>query len=144
MLSETDEKGAYGPYTQSKRKGIYQAYVKSLVEQGLAYPCFMTEEELATIREKQESEKLLPGVYGEFAKYRDITVEEAQKRIENGDEYVVRLKSPGKEDKRIKFKDVIKGEIEMPENILDVVLLKKDGTPTVSYTHLTLPTICSV
>lgn len=85
----------------------------------------MTEEELATIREKQESEKLLPGVYGEFAKYRDITVEEAQKRIENGDEYVVRLKSPGKEDKRIKFKDVIKGEIEMPENILDVVLLKK-------------------
>ena len=70
------------------------------------------------------------GVYGEFAKYRDITVEEAQKRIENGDEYVVRLKSPGKEDKRIKFKDVIKGEIEMPENILDVVLLKKDGTPT--------------
>ena len=107
MLSETDEKGAYGPYTQSKRKDIYQAYVKSLVEQGLAYPCFMTEEELATIREKQESEKLLPGVYGEFAKYRDITVEEAQKRIENGDEYVVRLKSPGKEDKRIKFKDCL-------------------------------------
>ena len=68
MLSETDEKSAYGPYTQSKRKDIYQAYVKSLVEQGLAYPCFMTEEELATIREKQESEKLLPGVYGEFTK----------------------------------------------------------------------------
>ena len=136
MLSETDEKGAYGPYTQSKRKDIYQAYVKSLVEQGLAYPCFMTEEELATIREKQESEKLLPGVYGEFAKYRDITVEEAQKRIENGDEYVVRLKSPGKEDKRIKFKDVIKGEIEMPENILDVVLLKKDGTPTYHFAHV--------
>lgn len=136
MLSEDEEKGAYGPYTQSKRKDIYQAYVKSLVEQGLAYPCFMTEEELAQIREKQESEKLLPGVYGEFAKYRNITVEEAQKRIENGDEYVVRLKSPGKTENRIKFKDVIKGEIEMPENILDVVLLKKDGTPTYHFAHI--------
>lgn len=135
MLSETEEKGAYGPYTQSKRTEIYQAFVKSLVQKGLAYPCFMTEEELASIREKQEGEKLLPGVYGEFAKYRDISVEEAEKRIKNGDEYVVRLKSPGSEDKRVKFKDVIKGEIEMPENILDVVLLKKDGTPTYHFAH---------
>lgn len=135
MLSETEEKGAYGPYTQSKRTEIYQAFVKSLVQQGLAYPCFMTEEELSQIREKQEGEKLLPGVYGEFAKYRDISVEEAEKRIKNGDEYVVRLKSPGSEDKRVKFKDVIKGEIEMPENILDVVLLKKDGTPTYHFAH---------
>lgn len=135
MLSETEEKGVYGPYTQSKRTEIYQSFVKSLVEKGLAYPCFMTEEELAQIREKQESEKLLPGVYGKFAKYRDISVEEAEKRIKNGDEYVVRLKSPGSEDKRVKFKDVIKGEIEMPENILDVVLLKKDGTPTYHFAH---------
>lgn len=136
MLSETEEKGEYGPYMQSKRTPIYQAYVKSLVEEGLAYPCFMTEEELSSIREKQEGEKLLPGVYGEFAKYRNITVEEAQKRIQNGDEYVVRLKSPGKPENRIKFKDVIKGEIEMPENILDVVLLKKDGTPTYHFAHV--------
>ncbi len=135
MLSETEEKGAYGPYTQSKRTEIYQAFVKSLVEKGLAYPCFMSEEELSEIREKQESEKLLPGVYGEFAKYRNITVEEAEKRIKNGDEYVVRLMSPGKEDGKIKFKDGIKGEIEMPENILDVVLLKKDGTPTYHFAH---------
>lgn len=136
MMSETEEKGAYGPYIQSRRTPIYQAYVKSLVEQGLAYPCFMTEDELAVIREKQEADKLLPGVYGEFAKYREITVEEAEKRIANGDEYVVRLKSPGQEDKRIKFKDAIKGDIEMPENILDVVLLKKDGTPTYHFAHV--------
>ncbi len=136
MMSETEEKGAYGSYMQSKRKDIYQAYVKSLVEQGLAYPCFMTEDELSEIREKQESEKLLPGVYGEFAKYRDITVEDAQKKIGNGDEYVVRLKSPGKMDGRIKFKDGIKGEIEMQENVLDVVLLKKDGTPTYHFAHV--------
>ncbi len=135
MLSETEESGEYGPYTQSKRTKIYQAYVKSLVEQGLAYPCFMTEEEIAGVREKQEAEKKLPGIYGEYAKYRDITVEEAKKKIENGEEYVVRLKSPGQPDKRIKFKDVIKGEIEMPENILDVVLLKKDGTPTYHFAH---------
>ncbi len=136
MLSETEEKGAYGPYMQSKRKDIYQAYVKELVEKGLAYPCFMTEDELSKIREKQEAEKLLPGIYGEFAAYRDISVEEAEKRIKNGDEYVVRLKSPGKADGRIKFKDVIKGEIEMPENVLDVVLLKKDGTPTYHFAHV--------
>lgn len=135
MLSETEEKGSYGPYTQSRRTEIYQSFVKSLVEKGLAYPCFMTEEELSLIREKQESEKVLPGIYGEFAKYRDISVEEAEKRIKNGDEYVVRLKSPGNADNRIKFKDVIKGEIEMPENILDVVLLKKDGTPTYHFAH---------
>lgn len=135
MLSEIDEKGAYGPYIQSKRTEIYQTFVKELVEKGLAYPCFMTEEEIAEIREKQEAEKLLPGIYGDFAKYRDITVEEAEKRISNGEEYVVRLKSPGQEDRRVKFKDVIKGEIEMPENILDVVLLKKDGTPTYHFAH---------
>lgn len=135
MLSETKEKGAYGPYIQSKRTEIYQCYVKSLVEKGLAYPCFMTEEELSEIREKQEANKELPGVYGKYAKYRDIAVEEAKAKIESGCEYVVRLKSPGKPENRIKFKDVIKGEIEMPENILDVVLLKKDGTPTYHFAH---------
>lgn len=135
MLSETEEKGAYGPYTQSKRTRIYRTYVKSLVEQGLAYPCFMSEEELAAVREKQEEVKLLPGIYGEFAVFRDITVSEAERRIKNGEEYVVRLKSPGSADRRVKFKDVIKGEIEMPENILDVVLLKKDGTPTYHFAH---------
>lgn len=135
MLSETKEKGAYGPYIQSKRTEIYQCYVKSLVEKGLAYPCFMTEEELSEIREKQEANKELPGVYGKYAKYRDITVEEAKAKIESDCEYVVRLKSPGKPENRIKFKDVIKGEIEMPENILDVVLLKKDGTPTYHFAH---------
>lgn len=135
MLNETDEKGSYGPYIQSKRTSIYQSYVKSLVEQGMAYPCFMTEEEIAAVREKQEKEKKLPGIYGEFAKYRDITVEEAQRRIENGEEYVVRLKSPGKPDGKVSFKDGVKGKIEMPENILDIVLLKKDGTPTYHFAH---------
>ncbi|MGN1116362.1 MAG: glutamate--tRNA ligase [Candidatus Ornithomonoglobus sp.] len=134
-MGETEESGAYGPYTQSKRTHIYQAYVKDLVEKGLAYPCFMTEDEIAQVRKQQEEEKALPGIYGKYAKYRDITVEEAEKRIKNGDEYVVRLKSPGKPDGRIKFKDEVKGKIEIQENILDIVLLKKDGTPTYHFAH---------
>lgn len=134
-INENEEHGSYGPYTQSKRNHIYHAYVKKLVEDGLAYPCFMTEEEISEVREKQEAAKLLPGIYGEYAKFRDITVEEAQRRIDEGEEYVIRLKSPGKPDGRISFKDEIKGKIEMPENILDIVLLKKDGTPTYHFAH---------
>ena len=134
-INATDEVGAYGPYTQSRRNHIYHAYVKSLVERGLAYPCFMTEDEIAEIRKEQEAQKKLPGIYGKYAKYRDITADEAQARIANGDEYVVRLKSPGKPDGRISFKDEVKGKVEMPENILDIVLLKKDGTPTYHFAH---------
>ncbi len=135
VVSENEEKGAYGPYTQSKRTHIYQAFVKRLTEQGLAYPCFMTEDELNVIRAEQESKKMLPGVYGAFAKYRDITPDKAKELIDGGAEYVVRLKSPGNAKNRVKFTDVIKGEIEMPENFLDVVLLKKDGTPTYHFAH---------
>ncbi|MBQ8636914.1 MAG: glutamate--tRNA ligase [Clostridia bacterium] len=135
MLSETEEKGNYGPYTQSARRDIYRCFVKELVKKGLAYPCFMSEEELAKIRELQETKKELPGVWGDYAKFRDITVEEAKRRIDAGEQYVVRLRSPGQADKRIKFKDVIRGEIEMPENINDIVLLKKDGIPTYHFAH---------
>ena len=135
MLSETEEKGAYGPYIQSARRDIYRCFVKELVKKGLAYPCFMSEEELSQIREKQEAEKELPGVWGKYAKFRGISVEEAKRRIDAGEDYVVRLLSPGDSEKRIKFKDVIKGDIEMPENIIDVVLLKKDGMPTYHFAH---------
>lgn len=135
VTSTTEETGVYGPYTQSKRTAIYQAFVKRLVEEGMAYPCFMKEEEIGKIREIQENAKQLPGIYGEYARYRDITAEEAKQRIDAGEEYVVRLKSPGQPGGRIKFKDLIKGEIEMDENILDVVLLKRDGTPTYHFAH---------
>ena len=135
VISQNEEKGEYGPYTQSKRTEIYQAFVKSLVEKGMAYPCFMTEEEIQSVRAEQEAKKFLPGIYGEYAKYRGITADEAKKLIDEGREYVLRLKSPGKPGGRIKFKDMIKGEIETDENILDVVLLKKDGTPTYHFAH---------
>lgn len=135
MLTETESIGDYGPYTQSKRKEIYQAYCKSLVERGYAYPCFCTAEELDEIRHEQEENKKNPGYYGEFAKCRNLSYEEIENNINSGMLYVLRLKSPGKDDARIKFADAVKGEIEMPENVQDIVLLKTDGIPTYHFAH---------
>ena len=130
------EEGAYGPYKQSQRKEIYQAFAKSLVQKGLAYPCFCSEETLAKIREEQEKDKILPGYHGKHAYCRDLSYEEIEKNIKEGKSYVLRLKSPGSEDKRITFKDGIRGKIELPENIVDVVILKSDGIPTYHFAHV--------
>lgn len=135
MLTETESLGAYGPYTQSQRKEIYQTYAKSLVEKGLAYPCFCTADELDIIRKKQEENKQNPGYYGEEAKCRALTFDEIAENIKNGVPYVLRLKSPGSPTARISFYDEIKGEIEMPENIQDIVILKTDGIPTYHFAH---------
>ena len=135
MTSETEEVGKYGPYKQSLRKEIYQAYAKYLIEQGKAYPCFCTPEELNQIREKQEAAKIRPGYYGIWAKCRGLTVEEMAKKIEAGDEYIIRLKSPGREDRKIKHKDIIKGNVEFPENDQDIVIIKGDGLPTYHFAH---------
>ncbi len=130
------EIGDYGPYKQSERAAIYQCFAKSLVEKGLAYPCFCTEEEIADIRAKQEEQKLLPGYYGEFAKCRNLSYEEIETAIKEDKPYVIRLKSPGSEDRRISYKDGIRGKIELPENIVDVVILKSDGIPTYHFAHV--------
>lgn len=135
MISETEETGAYGPYIQSKRKDIYQCFCKELVKKGLAYPCFCTAEELAEVREKQEADKLTPGYYGSFAKCRNLSYEEIEEKIKANTPYVMRLKSPGSEENKISFDDGIKGTIEMPENITDIVLLKTDGIPTYHFAH---------
>ncbi len=130
------EKGDYGPYYQSHRKDIYHTVAKYLVEQGFAYPCFCTEDELSSLREKQEEEKCdTKGYYGKWAKCRDLSFEEQKALIEEGRTYTLRLRSPGSEDRRITFEDLIKGKIEMPENIQDVVLLKTDGIPTYHFAH---------
>ncbi len=135
MMSETESIGDYAPYIQSKRAEIYQTYCKDLVLKGLAYPCFCTPEELNDIREKQEAKKENPGYYGKYAKCRDLSLEEIEEKIKNNVPYVLRLKSPGDENRRITFEDGIKGKIEMPENVLDVVLLKADGIPTYHFAH---------
>ena len=129
------ESGNYGPYKQSERAEIYQCYVKSLIKQGLAYPCFCSEEELAKAREKQEALKVRTGYHGEWAKHRDITYEETKALIDEGKTFVVRLRSPGSEENKVFFEDGIKGKIEMPENDEDFVILKSDGIPTYHFAH---------
>ena len=127
--------GSYGPYQQSLRADIYHVFVKSLVQKGLAYPCFCTQEELAETRARQESGRQRTGYYGEYACCRALSPEEAAGKIERGLPYVVRLRSPGDESRRVKFDDMIKGTIEMPENDQDIVLLKTDGIPTYHFAH---------
>ena len=130
------EKGAYGPYTQSQRAEIYQTVAKDLVKKGLAYPCFCTAEELSAIREQQEKgDALIWGYFGKWAKCRDLSYEEIEANIKAGKPYVLRFRSNGQEDKRIFFDDIIRGKIEMPENIIDEVLLKSDGIPTYHFAH---------
>lgn len=135
MISEEESKGNYGPYKQSERKEIYQAYAKYLIEQGKAYPCFCTPEDVENIRAKQEAAKIRPGYYGVWAKCRNNTVEEMAEKIKNGEKYIVRFKSPGREDRKIKHKDVIKGNVEFPENDQDIVIIKADGLPTYHFAH---------
>ena len=136
MTTETEEKGNYGPYKQSLRKEIYQSYAKYLIEQGKAYPCFCTPEELDEMRTKQENAKIRPGYYGIWAKCRNLTVEEMINKINSGENYIIRFKSQGREDRKIKHKDVIKGNVEFPENDQDIVIIKADGLPTYHFAHV--------
>ena len=135
MTGQETSKGEYGPYRQSERAEIYRTFAKDLLLKGLAYPDFCTPEELAALREEQIANKITPGYYGEYAKYRNITEEEAIERINNGEAYILRLKSPGNIENRVEFHDLIKGDISFPENNQDVVLIKGDGLPTYHFAH---------
>lgn len=129
------EKGNYGPYIQSKRKEIYQAFIKELLINGDAYVSFAKEEELEKIRKLQESTKSRLGYYGPYATDRNLTNEEVYERIKNGEEFVIRLKSKGDFNRKVIINDLVKGKVEMPENDLDVVIMKKDGLPTYHFAH---------
>ena len=128
------EEGTYGPYTQSHRRAIYRAFAKKLMEEGKAYPCFCTPEDLDEIRAKQENEDI-KGYYGPYAKCRDLTDGEIIGKINAGVPFTVRLRSTGDISRKIKFDDMIKGKIEMSENVNDVVILKADGIPTYHFAH---------
>ncbi len=134
-FEENEETNAYGPYFQRQRVDIYHAYAKSLVAKGLAYPCFCTEEELDRVRKEQEEQKELTGYYGKYATCRNLTIEEIEANLLAGKSYVLRLRSQGSPEKEITFVDSIKGEIKLPENIHDIVLLKRDGIPTYHFAH---------
>ena len=132
------ETGSYGPYYQSRRGEIYQCFAKEMVKKGQAYSCFLTEDEINEIRAYQEANKLNPGIYGQFAKCRDMSLEEIQSKIDAGIPYVVRLKSDGNTDEpaHISVEDGIRGELSMPENTQDTVILKTNGIPTYHFAHV--------
>ena len=128
--------GNYGPYIQSKRKDIYQAFVKDLIIKDLAYPSFLTEEEKEAITEKQKKIKSRIGYFGPWAMdERNMGMEMAVQKVKAGLPYVIRLKSKGNFLKRVVIKDAIKGDISIPENDMDIVLLKQDGIPTYHFAH---------
>lgn len=128
--------GSYGPYRQQERAEIYHIVAKSLVEKGLAYPCFCTEEDLEKIREEQTEAGENPGYYGKWARHRNITVEETEKNLKEGKPFVLRLRSHGDPEKTVKVRDMIKGDLEFPESNADIVLLKSDGIPTYHFAHV--------
>ena len=128
--------GNYGPYIQTERKEIYDAFAKYLVSIGRAYPCFCSEEDLTNMRSEQEAKKERIGYYGKYAKCRNLTYEEVKAHLDNGDKYVIRLRSKGDFNKKIIFKDLIKGTIELPENDLDQVIIKSDGIPPYAFAHV--------
>ncbi len=136
MINENEGKGAYGPYKQSQRKEIYQAFAKKLIEEKKAYPCFCKGEDLEKMREKQEDAKLRPGYYGAWAACRNLGLDEVEKKIKNGEEYIIRFKSEGDPERKIKHHDVIKGNIDFPENDQDIVIIKSDGLPTYHFAHV--------
>lgn len=135
---DTNEtKGIYGPYIQSERKEIYHAFIKHLIIEGKAYPCFLTQEEMDSIRESQTRDKRRIGIYGRYAKYRNLTPDEAAKRIENGEKYTIRLKSQGDFNRKFKFTDLVNGDMEFPENDIDIPIMKSSNLlPTYHFAHL--------
>ena len=136
MISETEWIGEYGPYIQSKRKEIYQAYAKYMIEQGKAYPCFCTPEQEEERNKVQLEAKIRPGYYGVWAKCRNLTLDEMAEKIKAGVPYVVRFKSTGREDRKIQISDGIKGKITFPEYDIDIVIIKSDGLPTYHFAHM--------
>ena len=129
------DNGSYGPYRQRQRAGIYHVYAKKLVEEGKAYPCFCTEEELAAMREKQEANKETTGYYGAYAIWRDRPMEDIQAQLTAGQPWVLRFRSTGDVSRQFKFNDLVKGELTVTENNIDQVLLKSDGIPTYHFAH---------
>ena len=136
VVSETEEKGNYGPYIQTKRLDIYKTFAKYLVENDYAYPCFCSSEDIEEIRKRQEKNKDRIGYYGRFAKCRYLSNEERAEKIKNGESYVLRLKSTGDFNKKIVVNDCVRGKVEFPENDIDHILIKSDGIPVYHFAHV--------
>ena len=129
------DNGLYGPYRQRQRASIYHVFAKKLVKEGMAYPCFCSEEDLSAIREQQEANKENFGYYGKYALWRDRSLEEIQAQIDAGNPWVLRFRSTGSIENQFKFDDLVKGKLTITENDIDHVLLKSDGIPTYHFAH---------
>ena len=129
------DSGIYGPYRQRQRAAIYHVYAKKLVEEGMAYPCFCTEQELSDMREQQETNKENFGYYGKYAMWRDRSIEDIQAQLAAGNPWVLRFRSTGSIENQFKFDDIVKGKLTITENDIDHVLLKSDGIPTYHFAH---------
>ncbi len=132
----TYEKGQYGPYKQSNRAQIYKIVIKDFIKRGLAYPCFCSSEDLTTLRAYQEKNKLNPGYYGEYAKCSTLSPKVAMEKIQNGEPYVIRFRSQGNYQNKVKITDLIRGNLELAQNDQHIVILKSDGLPTYHFAHL--------
>jgi glutamyl-tRNA synthetase len=130
------EEGKYGPYIQSQRADIYKVCIKYLISIGRAYPCFCTKEELDEIRSRQERMKVVPGYYGRFAKYRNLTTDEYVELINSGKPYVIRFRSLGDHNHKVEADDLVRGHLLLSQNDQDIVILKSDGLPTYHFAHL--------
>lgn len=133
--TKTGDSGSYGPYRQRRRASIYHVYAKQLVEQGDAYPCFCTEEELAAMHAEQEGKKVNFGYYGPYAVWRDRPLADVEAALRSGQPWVLRFRSTGSCERQFKFNDLVKGTLTVTENDIDHVLLKSDGIPTYHFAH---------
>lgn len=137
------DKGAYGPYKQSQRGPIYQTFAKQLVREGKAYPCFTTEEELDELQAVNKKEEIKNTDWqaeaekrrAEMLARRNFTMEEVEEHLKAGHPFVIRMLAMGDPEKKTKFTDLVKGNLEVPENDEDFVLLKSDGIPTYHFAH---------
>ena len=134
-ITPEGEKGAYGPYTQSRRAEIYRTFAKRLVAEGKAYPCFCSEERLSAMREEQEANKENPGYYGRYAACRNLSLDEVRDRLANGEPFVLRFRAEPT-GRRPDFFDCVRGRIDVPENSMDMVLMKSDGIPVYHFAHV--------
>lgn len=134
-IDEKEYHGAYGPYIQSQRLDIYKVFAKQMIKDGKAYPCFLTETELEEIRKEQEKARERTGCYGKWAVWREKSLTEVQERLGKGEKFVIRIYSTGNAENVFHTNDLIKGNLTLHENDMDMVLLKSDGYPTYHFAH---------
>lgn len=126
------QKGNFGPYIQSERLGVYQEYIKELIDKDYAYYCFCSQERLEKVREERQAQKLPPMYDGNC---RNLSKDEAQHRIENGEKFVIRFKIP--KEGFTEFDDLVYDHIKIKNELIDdFVLIKSDGYPTYHFANV--------